>query len=276
MHAESRPDEPALIAGDQTVTFAQLNDSANRLGNALRALGVAVGDKVCATGYNAPEHFVISNAVAKAAATSVPMNYRLKPAEIAYQLNNSDTVVVFAGPDRVEAVDAARRDAPGVRHAITWADDAPDGWLRMSELVAGAAADPPHVPEDAAGGVMLYTAGTTGQPKGALRRGTARGNVAGTERGSFFDLKPGVPHLVAGPMYHSAPLAFAGVNLLLGGPNVIMRHFDAEEALRLIDEYRIEWTFMAPTLLARIVNLPDETTKRYDVASMSTIICAAA
>ena len=275
-HAKDRPDAPALIAGDETVTFSQLNEYANRLGNALLTLGVEAGDKVCVTGYNAPEHFVVSNAVAKIAATSVPMNYRLKPAEIAYQLNNSDTVVVFAGPDRVAAVQEARGGVPGLRAAVTWDESLPDGWLRMSDLIAEASPHSPVVDDDAAGGVMLYTAGTTGQPKGALRRAAARGNVAGTERGSFFDLKPGVPHLVAGPMYHSAPLAFAGVNLLLGGPDVIMRRFDPEEALRLIEKYSIEWTFMAPTLLTRIVNLPDATKQRYDVSSISTIIVAAA
>jgi acyl-CoA synthetase (AMP-forming)/AMP-acid ligase II len=205
------------------------------------------------------------------------MNYRLKPPEIAYQINNSDTVVIFAGPEQVAAVEAARNDTPGLRYAVAWGPGPlPDGWLRFDDLVADGSPTPLDTPEDAAPGTMLYTAGTTGRPKGALRRGAVRGAIAGPERGSAFDLEPGAAHLVAGPMYHSAPLAFAGVNLLLGGPNVVMRRFDPSDALRLIESYKIRWTFMAPTLLMRIVNLPEETRQRYDVSSMTTIICAAA
>lgn len=282
MYADSQPDAPAIIDDPQggparTITYRELNELANRVANALRSLGVQMKDKVCTVGYNAPEHFIVNGAVGKIAATTVPMNYRLKPGEIAYQIDNSDTCVMFAGPEHVEAVEAVRAQTPGLRHAVAWGVDSPPaGWLRIADLIAEGSPDTPELPEGASAGIMLYTAGTTGQPKGAYRASGLATGGGGSGGLNVFNLKPQTAHLTAGPLYHSAPYAFSGLNLLLGGANVLMRRYDPEEALRLIDAHDVAWTFMTPTLLTRIVNLPEETKIRYDVRSMTTIIVAAA
>lgn len=279
MYADSQPDTAALHAPGRTISYKELNELANRVGNALRSLGVGIGDKVCTVGYNAPEHFFVNSAVTKIAATSVPMNYRLKPPEIAYQIDNSDTIVQFAGPEHVDWVEEARKDTPNLRHVVCWGvDPPPDGWLRIEDLIADSSPDPIELPEGATAGTMLYTAGTTGQPKGAYRRSGLQAGGGGSSGGGLnvFGLKPQTPHLLAGPYYHSAPYAFSNLNLLLGGSVVIMPRFDPEAALEAIDTHKVTWTFMAPTLLTRIVNLPEETKARYDVSSMTTIIVAAA
>jgi acyl-CoA synthetase (AMP-forming)/AMP-acid ligase II len=280
MHAEGRPDAPAVIVDppDQrarVLSYAGLNEAANRVGNALQELGVAVGEKVITVGYNAPEHFICNNAVSKIAGTNVPMNYRLKPAEMAYQIDNSDCVAIFVGAEHIDAVEAARRSAPSLRHPIAWGTDTvPAGWLRLDDLLEQSAATAPEIPEGAAAGLMLYTAGTTGNPKGAHRRGGLGGTSAGGG-GNAFNVQPG-PHLAAGPLYHSAPYAFAGAGILLGSGVVVMPRFEPADALRLIEKYKATWTFMAPTLLMRIVNLPDEVKNRSDVSSMTSIVVAAA
>ncbi|MGH7857743.1 MAG: AMP-binding protein, partial [Candidatus Binatia bacterium] len=277
MYADSQPGAAALHAAGRTISFKELNELANRVGNALRSLGAGIGDKVCSVGYNAPEHFVVNSAVTKIAATSVPMNYRLKPPEIAYQIDNSDTVVQFAGPEHVAWVEEARKDAPNLRHVVCWGvASPPDGWLRIEDLIADSSPDPIELPEGATSGTMLYTAGTTGQPKGAYRRSGLQAGGGSSGGLNVFGLKPQTPHLLAGPYYHSAPYAFSNLNLLLGGSVVVMPRFDPEEALQAIDTHKVTWTFMAPTLLTRIVNLPEETKARYDVSSMTTIIVAAA
>lgn len=284
MHAEGRPDEPAVIedprGGDERVfSFRELNETANRVANALRGLGVEPQSKVITVGYNAPEHFVCNQAVTKMAGTNVPMNYRLQPGEMAYQIDNSDAAAIFVGPEQVDRVDAARKDAPNLKHTIAWGTDTvPDGWLRLDDLIADGDPSQPEVPEGLAGGLMLYTSGTTGNPKGAHRKGGLAGASGGSGGGggNIFNLQPGTPHLAAGPLYHSAPYAFSGINVMLGGPNIVMRRFEPEDALRLIEAYKITWTFMAPTLLMRITNLDEEIKRRYDVSSMQTIIVAAA
>ncbi len=122
---------------------------------------------------------------------------------------------------------------------------------------------------------MIYTGGTTGKPKGALR-----GSVDPTLLLGFMqamDLAdPSHVHLVAGPLYHSAPGGFALFTHMLGGAVVIMPRFDPEEALRTIERHRCTSTFMAPTLIKRIVDLPEAVRRRYDVSSMRVLVVAAA
>jgi acyl-CoA synthetase (AMP-forming)/AMP-acid ligase II len=124
------------------------------------------------------------------------------------------------------------------------------------------------------GGSMTYTAGTTGKPKGALRRAVDPAAVLPTLQA--LDLAREHVHLAAGPLYHSAPGAFAAYTLILGGGVVVLPKFDPEAALAAIDRHRCTSTFMAPTLLKRIVELPAEVRARYDVSSMQVIVVAAA
>lgn len=279
MYAESQPEKPAIIddAGDgPVVTYAELEERACRLANALRDLGVGAKDKVTVVGYNRPEHLIAGNATRKIGAVNVPMNYRLKPPEISYQLNDSDSKVIIAGPEHVEAVSSILDGCPTVEHAIAFGtSEVPAGWKTMEEVISSGSAEPPETEGEAMGGAtMTYTAGTTGNPKGAYRERMDSSATAGWL--SSFDLQSGDVHLVAGPLYHSAPGAFALITGMLGGTNVIMRRFDPERALQLIEEHKVQTTFMAPTLLQRLAGLPEDVRKRYDLSSMRVIIVAAA
>jgi acyl-CoA synthetase (AMP-forming)/AMP-acid ligase II len=122
---------------------------------------------------------------------------------------------------------------------------------------------------------MVYTAGTTGKPKGALRRSLDPAAVL--PRLAALDcVDPGHVHLVAGPLYHSAPGGFAVYAHMVGNTVVVMPRFDPEDALALIERHRCTTTFMAPTLLKRIVDLPEAVRRRYDASSMRAIVVAAA
>lgn len=281
MLAQAQPDAPALIDAPPdgpptTITLGELEEKANRLANAMSDAGVAALDKVTTVGYNAPEQVVTGAGVRKLTAVGVPMNYRLKPAEIAYQLNDSESVAIFCGPEHVDAVESVRTECSRLRLCVAWGrDDLPEGWTRFGDLLASGGPDAPQVDAGIVGPTMTYTAGTTGNPKGAYRAKGVDPSILSSYI-EMFDLRAGDVHLVAGPLYHSAPAAFALVNTVLGGPNVLMRRFDPEHALRLIAEHRVTTTFMAPTLLQRIVDLPDDVKARYDLSSMRVIIVAAA
>jgi acyl-CoA synthetase (AMP-forming)/AMP-acid ligase II len=121
---------------------------------------------------------------------------------------------------------------------------------------------------------MIYTGGTTGRPKGAIR-GAVDPQVTMRFLKALDLAEPHV-HLAAGPLYHSAPGSFANTTLLFGGQVVVMRKFDAEEALHAIHTHRCTSTFMAPTLVKRIVDLPAHVRARYDVSSMKVLVVAAA
>ncbi|HEV8584301.1 MAG TPA: AMP-binding protein [Methylomirabilota bacterium] len=272
-HAARHPHRAAIIEGDRSLTWEEFFRTRNRLAHALGGLGVAAGQHVVVYAHNSIENLVAGAAVRLLGAISVPMNHRLTEDEAAYILDNSDATAVFVG-DAFLAMAERVRGGARVKHWITlgaerrpWAEALPDLLAR--------GLDTPPPPPAAAGGSMIYTAGTTGKPKGALRRVTDPAAVL--PRLAELDcLDPAHVHLVAGPMYHSAPGSFAVYAHLVGNTVVVMPKFDPEQALALIERHRCTTTFMAPTLLKRIVDLPEAVRARYDVRSMRSLVIAAA
>jgi fatty-acyl-CoA synthase/long-chain acyl-CoA synthetase len=281
VHSASQPSKPALIQGDRVATYATYNERANRAANAFAALGISAGDRVAVHAFNSIEGFEIAAGLRKIQVVGVPVNFRLRGEELAYVVNDSGARVVCAGPDFVEHLEAARPHIEGERTFVGLGgggDGGPggEGWLSFEDLLARSSPDDP--PSEGVGGIgatMIYTSGTTGHPKGAYRpKGVPLEHVL--EAIQLFDLRPTDVHLMAGPGYHSAVGFFTTLTTVCGGTVVIMPKFDPEEALRLIDHRRVTTTFMAPTLLQRIMDLPEQTRARYDVSSMRALILGAA
>jgi acyl-CoA synthetase (AMP-forming)/AMP-acid ligase II len=158
----------------------------------------------------------------------------------------------------------------------------PDGIAAWNVVIAGQSDDEPSIDaissEDGAstvGAQMLYTSGTTGKPKGALRTGTDPA-IVGALLGELGLVPRGEVHLTTGPLYHSGPLAFASLSHTLGNPVVLLRKFDAGAWLQLVKEHRVTNTFSAPTQLKRIVSLPPGELERADLSSMRCLIANAA
>jgi fatty-acyl-CoA synthase/long-chain acyl-CoA synthetase len=275
-HAQRTPDALALIEGDRSLTWRAFVDRRTRLANALRGLGVAPAAHVILYVPNCLEAMVAAAATRAAGAIPVPMNHRLVAEEVAYILDHSDATAVFVGDQFLPVADRVRPAAPNVRRWILVGGERRPWAERLDELIARG--DPAPLPEDATqglGGSMIYTGGTTGRPKGALRHGLDA-TVARRFMEAFGLAEPGHVHLVAGPLYHSAPGGFATYAHVFGGAVVVMRKFDPEDALRTIERHRCTSTFMAPTLVKRIVDLPESVRARYDVSSMRALVVAAA
>ena len=236
-------------------------------------MGVRPGEHAIVYAANSIEYLLASAGVRAAGAVGIPMNHRLTAEEVSYILADSQAVVVFVGDSFVPMAERVRASAPGVRQWILLGDERRP-WARALGAVIEAGS--PEAPAAAGGGgSMVYTAGTTGKPKGALRRVVDPASVM--DRLRDLDLAdPAHVHLVAGPLYHSAPGGFALYAHFLGCPVVVMPRFDPEAALATIARFRCTSTFMAPTLLKRIVDLPREVRARYDVSSMRVIVMAAA
>jgi acyl-CoA synthetase (AMP-forming)/AMP-acid ligase II len=273
-HAESLPSKPAVILGDTSLDFASLNRRANRAANVFKSLGCEAGDRVALMSFNSIAGFEIGNGVRRSGTVVVPVNYRLRGPEIAYLLNDSGARVVVAGPDHVDAVAAARHSVTGDRRFIALGDRTPEGWLSYRTLMDGAA-DTPTEGEVGDGllASMIYTSGTTGNPKGAWRpNGVNVANVL--QIISIFELSQSDVHLLCGPGYHSAVAFFSTLHQLLGATVVVQPRFDADAALDLIECNRVSTTFMAPTLLQRLVDA--QRVKPRDVTSLRAIILGAA
>jgi acyl-CoA synthetase (AMP-forming)/AMP-acid ligase II len=275
LHAARQPDRPAIIEGDRVLTWAAFAERRNRLARGLAPLGLAPGEHAVVYAYNSTDVLVTTAALRALGAIGVPMNHRLAAEEVAYIVADADATVVFVGDDFVGIAERVRHDVPSVRHWILLGAERRPWAVALADLIAGRDGSPLPVGDGATGGSMIYTAGTTGRPKGALRRAIDPARVI--PRLAAFDLvDPSHVHLVAGPLYHSAPGAFALFTHLLGGTVVVLPHFDPEAALRAIADHRCTSTFMAPTLLKRLVELPAAVRARHDVSSMRVVIVAAA
>ena len=272
------PDKAALITEEgETTTFAEFNARVNRCANMLLSLGLVPGGQCIHVHYNSPLGFEIGHALRKIRAINTQMNWRLRGPEVAYILNDSNARVVIAGSEFTGVVDDARPEVAGAndRRWLALGAHVPAGWESYDDLLATAAETGPDIPPELTGPTMTYTAGTTGNPKGALRREGVDPSVV-LQWIQLLDIRNDDVHLLAGPGYHSAPAVFAGVQQLVGATCLVMRHFDPLKALELIEQHRVTTTFMAPILVRRILDLPTEVRERYDVSSMRVMIVAAA
>ena len=276
VHAAAQPEKVALIQDHRSVSYAELNQRANRVAHAFRGLGVGERDRVAVMQHNSIAGFEISSGLRKIKAVGVPVNFRLRGPEVAYILNDSGARLILAGPGFVEIVDAVREQVAGERTYLAVDVPPPPGWLDYESVLAGAAESEPDDEDDGGlGASMIYTSGTTGHPKGAYRPSGTKIELV-IQMIQAFEMTPDDVHLMAGPGYHSAVAAFAALTIALGGTIVIMPRFDPERALQLIQAHRVTNTFMAPTLVQRMLDLPEDVRARFDVSSMRAIIMGAA
>lgn len=269
-HAERHPDRPALIMKDVMVTYEALDRDTNALANALLHLGIHPGDRISILFHNSPEILKAWSAAGKISVTPIALNYRFRADELAYIINDSESKLLMYGHEFDEVVDAAkpRFTVPSLTYVRGGGAPRPDV-LDFHRLIENASTRPPHTQTETHGvaSSLIYTSGTTGRPKGVLRGSKNRLNsllgYAYTFESTYDDI-----HLVAGPLYHAAPYAWAAFSLVLGNTVVIMPRFDAEEFLRLVQEHQVTTTWVVPTMLNRILNLPATLRNQYDTSSL--------
>ena len=273
-HALARPNKPALICGEHALTYAQVNARARRVANSLIGLGVQPGDRVAVMAHNSIELLEIACGLSKLSAIAVLLNYRLREHEVSYIVNDSQAKAAIAGPGLVEVVNAACGEFSQGIPCIAIGDEVPPHWLPYESLLASASDEAP-VLESTFGSTMSYTSGTTGKPKGAYRpKGVPANDIIMIVQA--FELSEPDIHLLAGPYYHSAPSFFTSVHLLLGSTIVIQPKYDPVDALQLIERHHITTTFLAPSLLQRLCDVPAEIFTRYDTHTLRSIILAGA
>ena len=280
-YARAQPDKLAVIddrrGGDvRRVTYAELEEQANRLADVLLEVGVRPNTKVVWCGQNSTGVVTLVNAARKIGATAVPLNYRLSDEEAAYVTDHSDAEIVYVDAEFAPLFERIRSGIPKVSTILVFDGQARPAMASCDELMAVAPATVPEVPtatEESA--TMIYTSGTTGKPKGAIRRGAGDPNqVAGLLQ--HIGYSPDDVYLTTGPLYHSGPGGFMGIAMALGQTVVLQRKFDPEDWLRLLETYRCTSTFSAPTPIRMITNLPQEIKDRHDRSSMRVMIANAA
>jgi long-chain acyl-CoA synthetase len=278
--AQEDPSHLALVDADgREYTAGTLLASANRLVHGLRALGLRKGDCVATVLPNGVAMIEAYLAAAQAGWYLTPINHHLTASEIAYIVQDSQARALIAAEPFAAACRGAV-DEIGFPAAARFAVGRIEGFRPYAELTAG---QPDALPaERSAGQVMNYTSGTTGRPKG-VRRPLVPFDpdpVAATF-GMFlamFGIAPrgaGV-HLTGSPLYHTAVLMFTASSLHFGHTVVLMDRWTPETALAAIERRRVTTTHMVPTQFHRLLALPDDVKRRYDVSSLTHVIHAAA
>jgi len=248
--AARHPDRTAIVLGDTRLTYSQLDGAANQAANLLVAEGVRPGDKVALSFPNLPCFTIAYFGILKAGATVVPLNVLLTPREVAYHLADSDAVACFAfeGTDDLpigaaateafEQTDSCRSlfVVPADPSALPWSDQP-----RRFETV--------DVDDDATA-VILYTSGTTGQPKGAeLRHRNMRDNaLAGRDLFAADAARPDT-YLCVLPLFHSfGQTVIQNGAVAFGGTVVMLPRFEADAALRLMLAHEVTFFAGVPTM----------------------------
>jgi len=281
LYAESRPGHPALIMAStgETVTYAELEARANRGAHVMRRLGLGNGDAVALTCDNRLAFFEVYWATQRAGLIMVLLSSRLKRDEIAYIVNDSGAKALL-GADKLVGtlrdVVAHRGEMPGLGEIVSIG--AVDDLREWHALGAAEPATP--IADEAIGGRMVYSSGTTGRPKG-LKFASATGSPLQPNPGAslfarFYGFDESTVYLCPAPLYHAAPMGMTAGIQCVGGTAVVMEKFEPEVFLQAIERWKITAVMVVPTMFIRLLALPEEVRKRYDLSSLKTVIHAAA
>ena len=269
-NVHEHPNKLAVIFKDKRYTYKAFNERVNRLANALLGKGVTKGDKVAYLLFNCSEFAQVSFALSKIGALSVPLNFRLKEDEIGYIVENSDSSLLFFGPEFKETAAKLIPRLEGVKKSMQVG-----GTSEYEQLLNSSSPQEPSVSvneEDEHS--IMYTSGTTGFPKGAVHTHKSRIwnslNLlvdTGLRGSDVFAINTPLFHIAAG---HTMLLS----TIFMGGTVVILQEFSLPEFFEVIQNERVTAFFAVPTMFARIVehsNLGD-----YDLRSLRLLFTGGA
>jgi long-chain acyl-CoA synthetase len=280
-YAKTRPDDPAIVMANsgEVLTFAQYEAAANRMAHLYRDLGLKRTDHVAFMIENNPRLLECEGGAERTGLYYTCINSYLSADEAAYIVNDSQAKVVVSSAALAGVANALPDMCPDVQRWLMVNDDSPPApYEPYTAVAAGYPSD--NVADEELGAAMLYSSGTTGQPKGILRplpEGAPSTPLPVMEFVKFlFGVREGMHYLSPAPLYHSAPQASISVALRLGARAVIMERFDPARFLELVEEHRITHCQMVPTMFSRLLKLPDDVRAKADVSSLEAIVHAAA
>ena len=285
-------------------TNVEMNESANRLGNALKELGIKKGDRVGVQMPNSPEVLSAFPAIYKIGAVVVPLNPLLRPDQAAYIYRDSGAKAILTSSDFVDRVLEAQKQTPSLQHVIlTDGADIPGtvSYRNIMSMSSDKLTIEQTDNDDVA--ALIYTAGTTGPPKGvmhthyslhinalffyeyilvhrsvtlqlssrafnpkALRVEQVSQRVSGVNRAMV--------SLAVLPLSHSYGIAFSNTGMLVGGKSIVLRWWNVEEALKAIQAFRVTQMAAVPTMYIQMLDFAE--LDRYDLSSLEDCQCGAA
>ncbi len=277
--AAKTPDHPAVIMGGsgEVVTYAQLHETACRTANLLHSIGLRPGDHMALCLENRAEFLPLCWGAVYAGVYLTAASSRLTAEELAYIVEDSESRVLITSPAKADQMAELLPQFGGL-DLLASVGGAIDGFEPMEDLLAAQSADEP--PDAIEGQAMLYSSGTTGRPKGV--KAPLLGAPLGTPNALMtlvtlvFGGDESSVYLSPAPLYHAAPLGFTMSFLRIGATVVVMEHFDAAEALALIERHGVTQSQWVPTMFVRLLKLPEEVRSAHDLGSLTVAVHAAA
>ncbi len=271
---EKYGDYPAFYFGDRVWSSQEHADYGSRLATVLKAAGVQRGDRVPVIMPNCPEVLAAFQAVWKLGAAIVPVTPQWGPKEIAHVLDHSDANLVITSPDLAARMMEACRAAPRcTRVLVLGATDVPGARDLTPDIAAAAPFDGMADCAEDELAFLLYTSGTTGQPKGVM---LSHKNILVNHRTvtSMGRLKERSQTVLMLPLSHSFGVLMMNVCYLTGCTATILPRFDATLVLETIHKRRVTRFPVVPTMLVHLVHFPDR--EKYDISCLESVNSGAA
>ncbi len=280
-HANARAAQPAIIVAPsgEIVTYAELEARENRLAHLLRALGLKRLDHYAVFMENNAHYVECCGAGERSGLYYTCINSFLSAEELAYIINNCEArVLIFSQAKWVTALHALT-GCPKVEFCIV-VDGPGDGdrVLNLDEVTKVFPSTP--IADEALGLAMLYSSGTTGQPKGIFRPLPEQSPQQSSPVYDFlmelWRYRDGMIYLSPAPLYHTAPQLAVNLAIRKGATVIVMEKFDPETYLQLVEKYKVTHSQLVPTMFSRMLKLPEHIRKKYDLSSLEVIVHAAA
>ncbi|HEY4122020.1 MAG TPA: AMP-binding protein [Byssovorax sp.] len=266
-------DEPP--PADRTLTFRELDARMEAVGAALASRGLKKGDAALILLKNRAEFLVLQPALNRIGVAAVTISWRSTAPEIEYIAKHAGVRAIFVDVDVAANVKAAlaNLDPRVAEHAYVIAGRA-EGFRSYDDLVAGAYGAAPDASDEAC--VVMYTSGTTGKPKGAVRKFQKDALASALSVVGETPMVVRERHLAVCPLYHATAFGFTALSYLLQSTVVVLPEFRPEGFLDAVQRYRITTTALVPTMLHRILELGPDVIRKYDTSSLKVVFTGGA
>lgn len=271
---QERPQNTALICGDRRTSFTALHDRVARLARVLTGLGVKPGDRVAMMGLNSDRYVEYLYATWWAGGVVNPVNVRWSDKEVAYSLDDSDTQVFLFDENFAQVSQKLGALSSSLRERVFFGNcPVPDGFANAEDLLMAAAPMPDARRQGDDLAAVMYTGGTTGQPKGVMLSHSnlfvsQLSTLAATERTND------AVGINTAPIFHVGGAGLTLQLMLRLCPQVLMPNFDEVTFLQAVQDERATETFLVPTMLKRVIEHPRFA--EFDTTSLNTILYGAA
>ena len=273
MNSVSIGNKAAIHDRDGTITWRELDRSANRFADAYRKHGLKPGDKVGMLLRNGREMAEVALGAQKSGMMTCPFNTWAKPKELRAVIDATEPSLLFYDTAHADQVEACVQEPVRLVH-VGDPDKAVSGSESLEQFLDGSSSAPlpPLTKDRGSPKIIIQTSGTTGTPKGAARDASATG------LGMLAGVLGSVPYhrddvvLCPAPLFHSFGLATFTFGTVLGSTLILPERFDPEDCLRQIERHRATAASFVPVMLRRIVSLPEETKNKYDLSSLRIVM----